>query len=113
MKFTKFLMLFVCALCFGMFSANFQSVAAQTEGDVRTADGVTLHYKTFGQGTPVLILSGNPGVTADYMLPVASELGKTNQAILLHPRGTAALPQIRARRCRSEFIVAGFRPVED
>jgi proline iminopeptidase len=88
MKYTRILILLVCALCLVSFSANFYAVAAQTENTVRTSDGVTLHYKMFGKGVPVLVLSGNPGVTADYMLPVASELGKSHQAILLHPRGT-------------------------
>jgi proline iminopeptidase len=88
MKFTKILMLLLCPLCFGMFSANFQCTAAQTASHVRTYDGAMLHYKVFGKGAPVLLLSGGPGLNGDYLLPVATELSKTHQAILLHQRGT-------------------------
>jgi proline iminopeptidase len=36
----------------------------------------------------VVILSGGPGFDCDYMTPVATEIAKSNQAILVEPRGT-------------------------
>jgi proline iminopeptidase len=50
--------------------------------------GFDLYYRTAGSGRPVLILSGGPGDDCDYMAPVALEVAKFGQAILLEQRGT-------------------------
>ena len=34
-------------------------------------DGVELFYRTAGWGSPVIFLSGGPGFSVDYMIPVA------------------------------------------
>src|SRR5947209_10706483 len=62
--------------------------AAAPAAELRTADGVTLHYDTFGNGDPVLVLSGGPGFAAAYMLPVARHIGQAHRAVLLDQRGT-------------------------
>lgn len=51
-------------------------------------DGVTLHYKMFGQGRPLLLLSGGPGFTAEPLIPTAEELAKSHRCILFDQRGT-------------------------
>lgn len=51
-------------------------------------EGFDLWYRTYGSGRPVLVLSGGPGLDCDYMEPVAQELAKKNQAILVELRGT-------------------------
>jgi len=51
-------------------------------------DGFDLHYRIYGAGKPVVILSGGPGFDCDYMEPVAKELAKDHQAILVELRGT-------------------------
>jgi proline iminopeptidase len=51
-------------------------------------DGFDLYYRTAGTGHPVLILSGGPGDDCDYMVPVALDVAKSGQAILLEQRGT-------------------------
>jgi proline iminopeptidase len=51
-------------------------------------DGFDLHYRTYGQGEPVLVLSGGPGFDCDYMQPVARALSSTNSTILVELRGT-------------------------
>jgi proline iminopeptidase len=51
-------------------------------------EGFDLWYRTYGTGRPVLALSGGPGLDCDYMEPVAQELAKKNQAILVELRGT-------------------------
>ena len=50
--------------------------------------GLTLHYTIAGKGTPVVILSGGPGMDAAYMQPVADIIATHNTAILLDQRGT-------------------------
>jgi len=67
-------------------------VSASTRTVARA--GFDLHYRVQGTGPPVAILAGGPGFDCDYMEPVASELAKTHQAILVELRGTGrSLPQ--------------------
>jgi proline iminopeptidase len=56
--------------------------------------GFDLHYRVYGAGAPIAILSGGPGFDCDYMEPVAEELAKHHQAILVELRGTGrSMPQ--------------------
>lgn len=75
-------------LYFFALSEELQPASAQTEGILRVKDDVVLHFKVMGQGTPVLLLSGGPGISSDYLFPIANEISKTNKAILLDQRGT-------------------------
>ena len=59
---------------------------ATTAGTVPTAD-VVLHYTVRGRGAPVLLLAGGPGMSGDYMLPIAEQLGDY-RTIVLDQRGT-------------------------
>jgi proline iminopeptidase len=47
-----------------------------------------LYYRTGGAGQPVLLLSGGPGLDCDYMVPIALDVAKSSQAILVELRGT-------------------------
>jgi proline iminopeptidase len=51
-------------------------------------EGFDLWYRTYGTGRPVLVLSGGPGLDCDYMEPVAQELARKTQAVLVELRGT-------------------------
>jgi proline iminopeptidase len=57
------------------------------EGKV-AREGFDLHFRVYGHGAPLLILSGGPGFDCDYMEPVARELSSANAAILVELRGT-------------------------
>ncbi len=59
---------------------------ATTAGTVPAQD-VLLHYTVHGQGAPVLLLAGGPGMSGDYMLPIAERLGDY-RTIVLDQRGT-------------------------
>jgi len=63
------------------------AAAAQQTASFQNA-GLTLHYTIAGKGTPVVILSGGPGMDAAYMQPVADVIATHNTAILLDQRGT-------------------------
>ena len=63
------------------------AAAAQQTASFQNA-GLTLHYTIAGKGTPVVILSGGPGMDATYMQPVANFIAMHNTAILLDQRGT-------------------------
>lgn len=50
--------------------------------------GLEVHYRIFGQGTPVLILGGGPGDVADRYLSLCEGLSKYCRCILADQRGT-------------------------
>ena len=54
----------------------------------KSDDGVTLHYEVLGKGEPVVLLSGGPGFSPEYMRPIAERLQKSHAVVLYHQRGT-------------------------
>jgi proline iminopeptidase len=51
-------------------------------------DGVTLYYDVIGKGEPVVLLSGGPGFSPEYLRPVADALATKHSLVLFHQRGT-------------------------
>lgn len=51
-------------------------------------EGFDLYYRTEGNGTPVVLLSGGPGFDVDYMKEVGGFLPEGYQRIYLEQRGT-------------------------
>jgi proline iminopeptidase len=47
-----------------------------------------IHITTYGQGEPILIINGGPGMNSEGFKSLAKELGKNNLAILYDQRGT-------------------------
>jgi proline iminopeptidase len=68
-------------------SAPAAELPAPVEGNLPIPGG-NLHYVLRGQGEPMLVLSGGPGFSGDYMTPVASELADHWRTVLLDQRGT-------------------------
>ena len=64
--------------------------SAQTQPADQTIEhnGVKIHYTIVGAGKPILLLSGGPGMSLDYMVPIADLLSDSFQCILLDQRGT-------------------------
>ena len=54
----------------------------------RARDGATLRYTTTGAGPPIVVLSGGPGFSSDYVRPIAERLGSRYRGVLLDQRGT-------------------------
>lgn len=50
--------------------------------------GCQLHYTSTGTGTPIVLLSGGPGLNVAYMLPVAEFLPSGFRSIAFEQRGT-------------------------
>ena len=59
-----------------------------TAATFKSHDGTTLHYDVIGKGEPVLLLSGGPGFSPDYLRPIAEKLKDEHRFVLLHQRGT-------------------------
>src|SRR5438105_922163 len=62
----------------------------QTQSRYTSLDGLILCYRLLGDGRPLLLLAGGPGMSADYMLPVASRLADLRKVILPDQRGTGS-----------------------
>ena len=78
--FLLFLALLVAA------TATAQSVRIVTDSLV--LNNAVLYYHTYGSGTPIVILSGGPGLSAGQESDVAEALGKAYRAVLFEQRGT-------------------------
>lgn len=64
-----------------------QSVVRAQDGSFHSA-GVELHYTSTGTGTPIVLLSGGPGLNVDYVLPIAQFLPSGHRSIAFEQRGT-------------------------
>jgi len=62
--------------------------AALAQDDTFVSAGVELHYRSQGSGTPAVMLSGGPGFTVDYMVPVGDFLPPNYRRIYFEQRGT-------------------------
>ncbi len=71
-----------------IFTGLFLAVFACAADGSFTSNGLELHYKTAGSGTPIVILSGGPGLEVDYMIPAAEAIPASYQKVFLEQRGT-------------------------
>ncbi|MBS1724714.1 MAG: alpha/beta hydrolase [Armatimonadetes bacterium] len=67
--------------------AAFASLGSADDGKVKR-DGFDLYYRTEGSGTPLVILSGGPGLEVGYMKPIGAFLPAGYQKVYLEQRGT-------------------------
>jgi proline iminopeptidase len=63
-------------------------IQAQPSDQIIERNGVKIHYKIVGVGDPILLLSGGPGFSLDYISPIVELLSNSFQCILLDQRGT-------------------------
>lgn len=61
---------------------------AQPSDQIIEHNDAKIHYSIIGTGEPILLLSGGPGFSSEYILPVADSLSNSFQCILLDQRGT-------------------------
>ena len=65
------------------------SLAAQSTGDVITADSVRLHYQVLGAGPDTIIaLHGGPGLSSAYLGPDLAPLARRHVVIVYDQRGS-------------------------
>jgi proline iminopeptidase len=62
-------------------------MSAQVSDNI-IVDENMIHYKTFGKGTPVLIINGGPGFSSEGFIPLAKSIGESQRAIIYDQRGT-------------------------
>lgn len=73
-------------------------VAAPSDFSAKTfvSAGHTLTYEVAGRGAPVVVLAGGPGLSADYVKPIAEAVSKRAKAILFHQWGTGKSPMSKS-----------------
>jgi proline iminopeptidase len=69
-----------------LFLSYFDSVICQQEGLIETDNGV-IHYKKYGNGEPLLIINGGPGLDCEGFVPLAELLSDKYMTILFDQRG--------------------------
>lgn len=57
------------------------------ESGTKTINGTELYYQTFGQGEPILIIHGGPGLNHQYLLDGFMPLAQDHQLIFYDQRG--------------------------
>jgi proline iminopeptidase len=62
-------------------------ILGQSEGIINNGN-TKIHYRTFGQGVPVLIINGGPGMNSDGFVDPAVHLSKDYKTIIYDQRGT-------------------------
>jgi proline iminopeptidase len=62
-------------------------VSAQTEGMTNNGDA-KIYYRVFGEGKPILIINGGPGMNSNGFAEIAKKLSQHNQTIIYDQRGT-------------------------
>ena len=85
----------------------FLARAAHADEGSFVRDGVQLHYRTVGTGTPVILLSGGPGFDVDYMVPVADFIPASYQRVFFEQRGTgrSPVPNMTAEKMTLRHVV--------
>jgi proline iminopeptidase len=71
-----------------VFLSLFGHSFAQTEGFSKNTDSSQTYYKIFGEGTPILIINGGPGMNSNGFEPMAKILAEKYQTIVYDQRGT-------------------------
>lgn len=77
----------VFVFCFLVVSINIFSQTLKMEEGYKDIYGTKLYYKTIGEGVPIFIVHGGPGLEHSYFLPHFNELAKKHKLIFFDLRG--------------------------
>ncbi|HMI07546.1 MAG TPA: alpha/beta fold hydrolase, partial [Flavobacterium sp.] len=61
---------------------------AQADGYAKSTDGTLIYYRIFGEGKPMLVINGGPGMNSNGFEALAGKLAPHNTVILYDQRGT-------------------------
>jgi len=75
----------VTVLC--LLAIGFAEAAFAADGSFRR-DGVDLYYRTVGSGTPIVFLSGGPGMNAEDLIPASEYVPTSFMRVFYEQRGT-------------------------
>jgi len=88
-KFRFLKLLVVLAVLAGLpAKAGEKAKKLKTEEGMKTINGTELYYKTIGEGTPIVILHGGPGLDHSYFLPQMTQLARHYRLIFFDQRAS-------------------------
>lgn len=90
------------------------SIALNSQNETFIKDGEsTIKVSTYGQGEPLLIINGGPGMNSEGFKFLAKELGKSNLAILYDQRGTgnSKMPEINNKTITLDLMVEDIETI--
>lgn len=81
----------------------------------KSHDGTTLYYDVVGRGEKVVLLSGGPGFSPEYLRPVAEKLGDRYAFVLFHQRGTgkSVVPVVDANALSLKNLVGDLESLRE
>jgi proline iminopeptidase len=82
MQKTPSFLLLICCLFFSL------QTKSQTEGIAKSSDSAPIYYRTFGEGKPILIINGGPGLNSNGFENLAKRLSSHHKTIIYDQRGT-------------------------
>ncbi len=96
----------------GLFIFQSQIGLAQQSEFIQENEGV-IHFRVFGDGVPVLIINGGPGMNSDGFSGLAETLGKSYKAIIYDQRGTgkSELSEINSRSITMDLMVKDIEAI--
>ncbi|MEB8330210.1 alpha/beta fold hydrolase [Flavobacteriaceae bacterium KMM 6897] len=91
-------------LFFNLLASTF--LFCQNEECIKTGEN-TIYITTYGQGQPILIINGGPGMNSNGFRGLAEIIGKSNKAIIYDQRGTgkSKLPNIDANTITLDSMI--------
>lgn len=94
-------------LVFAFFVSGCQPAGApHSEQGVKRVNGTELFYRAIGEGEPLVIAHGGPGMDQNYLLPHMEELAKQHRLIFYDQRGTGgSSPEIDSSAITVERFV--------
>lgn len=103
----RFLLLFLLILIF-----CFEYSIGQASFEIIENES-TIHFQTFGEGNPILIINGGPGMSSAGFISLAQELSKNNTAIIYDQRGTGRsnLDKISSKTVTLDLMVKDIEAI--
>ena len=98
---------------FALFLSFFiNSILSQTTYNIPSAAG-NLHVTTYGQGEPILIINGGPGMNSEGFASLAKALGENNLAILYDQRGTgkSTMAAVNTKTMTMDFMIEDIETI--
>ncbi len=93
---------------------SFFSYAEEAREVFVNSSHCNLFCRVFGEGDPLIVLHGGPGLTQDYLLPYLKELEKSNTVIFFDQRGSGrSFCEISKESMRMEHFVADIEAIRN
>lgn len=92
-----------------------QSIAGyRTVADtVQTADGAELYYEIHGEGPPMLVVHGGPGLDQTYFRPWFDPLARDFELVYVDLRGSGRSGDVPPERLTHDMMVADLETLRD